>query len=98
MRELLAAIGLVFFVGACGEGEKPAAAKKSSGFPEWVEKGTGAFSADKNRVFRGVGSASGIKNASLARTTADNRGRAEIAKIFETYSASLMKEIGRAHV
>jgi hypothetical protein len=28
----------------------------------------------------------------LARTTADNRARAEIQKIFETYSASLMKD------
>jgi len=77
MRELLAAIGLVFFVGSCGGGgEKPAAAKKSSGFPEWVEKGTGAFSADKSRIFRGVGMASGIKNQALARTTSDNRARA----------------------
>jgi hypothetical protein len=40
----------------------------------------------------GVGSASGIRNHSLARTTADNRARSEIQKIFETYSASLMKD------
>jgi hypothetical protein len=61
-------------------------------YPEWVLKGSGAFGGDEGRVFYGVGSVTGIQNPSLARTTADNRGRAEIAKIFQTYSASLMKD------
>jgi len=61
-------------------------------YPEWVMKGSGAFGGEQGRVFYGVGSVSGIKNHALARTTADNRARAEIAKIFETYSASLMKD------
>ncbi len=60
-------------------------------YPEWVNKGSGAFGGEK-KVMYGVGSASGIRNHSLARTTADNRARAEIQKIFETYSASLMKD------
>lgn len=60
-------------------------------YPEWVNKGSGAFGGEK-KVFYGVGSASGIRNHSLARTTADNRGRAEISKVFETYTASLMKD------
>lgn len=60
-------------------------------YPEWVMKGSGAFGGE-SRVFYGVGSASGIRNHSLARTTADNRARAEISKVFETYSASLMKD------
>jgi hypothetical protein len=61
-------------------------------YPEWVMKGSGAFGGEKGRVFYGVGSVSGIKNHALARTTADNRARAEIAKTFEVYSASLMKD------
>lgn len=60
-------------------------------YPEWVNKGSGAFGGSK-RVFYGVGSASGIRNHSLARSTADNRARAELSKLFETYSASLMKD------
>lgn len=60
-------------------------------YPEWVNKGSGAFGGEK-KVFYGVGSASGIRNHSLARSTADNRARAEISKTFETYSASLMKD------
>ena len=60
-------------------------------YPEWVNKGSGAFGGEKS-VFYGVGSASGIKNHSLARSTADNRARAEISKVFSTYTASLMKD------
>lgn len=61
-------------------------------YPEWVLKGSGAYGGDAGRVFYGVGSVTGIKNHALARTTADNRARADLAKVFETYSASLMKD------
>jgi len=86
------------FAVACGGGEQ---AKTTEGqvtpggpvveYPEWVNKGSGAFGGER-RVFYGVGSASGIRNHSLARSTADNRARAEISKVFSTYSASLMKD------
>jgi hypothetical protein len=77
---------------ACG-GDKPAAqAGPVNTDPEWVNKGSGAFGAEGQKVFYGVGLASNIRNPALLRTTAENRARAEIAKIFETYSASLMKD------
>jgi hypothetical protein len=60
-------------------------------YPDWVNKGSGAFGGE-SQVFYGVGSASGIRNHSLLRNTADNRARAEIGRIFNTYSASLMKD------
>src|SRR5262245_41086206 len=80
---------------ACG-GEKKQEGQLSANtavveYPEWVNKGSGAFGGE-TKVFYGVGSASGIRNASLARSTADNRARAEISKTFEVYSASLMKD------
>ena len=90
---LVGSMGMVA-VGCGGRkmGEAPANLKGID-FPDWVVKGSGAFSNnDKERVFYGVGQVSGIKNMSLARSTADNRARAEIGKIFETYSASLMKD------
>jgi hypothetical protein len=78
---------------ACGGGKKEDAHQMEGvNYPEWVMKGSGAFGGERGRVFYGVGSVSGIKNHALARTTSDNRARAEIAKIFETYSASLMKD------
>jgi hypothetical protein len=79
---------------ACGgkkEGSEPKELKGID-YPEWVLKGSGAFGGEAGKVFYGVGSVTGIKNHALARSTADNRGRAEIAKIFEVYSASLMKD------
>lgn len=60
-------------------------------YPDWVNKGSGAFGGE-TKVFYGVGSASGIRNHSLLRSTADNRARSEIGKVFEVYTASLMKD------
>lgn len=64
----------------------------SKGEPRWVTKGSGAFDTPKGKVFFGVGSASGIQNKSLQISTSDNRARAEIAKIMETYVAVLTKD------
>ena len=60
--------------------------------PAWVDKGSGAFEGEMGNVFYGVGSAYGIKNPSLLRSTADNRARAEVARVFKTYTAALMKD------
>jgi hypothetical protein len=83
---------------ACADGEKTRregeapANLRGVDFPDWVLKGSGAFGGEGDKIFFGVGSVSGIRNHALARTTADNRARAEIAKVFEVYSASLMKD------
>lgn len=60
--------------------------------PNWVKAGSGAFHDSDDKVFYGIGAVVGIKNEPLARTSAENRARAEVAKIFETYTASLMKD------
>ena len=60
--------------------------------PEWVVKGSGAFGGERGRIFYGVASAYGIKNLSLHREAADNRARNEIAKVFQFYTKSLMKD------
>ncbi len=60
----------------------------SSDAPKWVHRGTRVI---KGSIY-GVGSVEGVANDSLAQTTATNRGIAEISKILETYSASLMKD------
>jgi len=60
--------------------------------PDWVLKGSGAYSDDKGKAFFGVGSATGIKNYSLQRTVADDRARADLAKVFQYYLASLTKD------
>lgn len=60
--------------------------------PEWVIKGSGAFGGERGKVFYGVGSAVGMKNMSLLRSAADNRARNEVAKVFQFYTSSLMKD------
>lgn len=60
-------------------------------YPDWVMKGSGAFGGEK-QVFYAVGAKSGIRNPALLRSAADNRARAEMQKVFETYTASLMKD------
>jgi hypothetical protein len=59
---------------------------------EWAWEGSGAFDTDEGRAFYGVGTASGIKSQALLEATADNRARAEVAKIFDAYVAILSKD------
>jgi hypothetical protein len=60
--------------------------------PDWVIRGSGAFKDSGNKVFYGVGAVTGVRNRPLAQSASENRARAEITKIFETYTASLMKD------
>jgi len=55
------------------------------GAPEWVNKGTAYVNDKDGRLFHGVGSASPMGDVSLQRSTADDRARAEVARIFSSY-------------
>ncbi len=81
----------VFALSGCG-GKDVVKSGYMAGAPTWVVKGSGAFEDDRGKVFYGVGSASGIRNHALLRSTSDNRARNELAKVFEIYTASLMKD------
>jgi hypothetical protein len=79
---------------ATGPGAAPTAQRQPSiydGAPDWVQKGSGAFGGERGKSFYGVGAASNIRNESLRRTAADAMARTEIAKIMNTYAASLTK-------
>ncbi len=73
---------------ACGGSKGKGDALRPANAPEWVARGS---RVQTGSIF-GVGSAAGIANTPLARDTASNRGRAEISRILEVYSASLMKD------
>jgi hypothetical protein len=66
------------------------------GTPRWVHRGSGAFDGEQGKAFYGVGIVQGIRNISLARQTADNRARGEIAKMFDLYVAAMMKDYQRS--
>jgi len=86
-------LGLVLIAGCAGTKKITATTPiQELKAPEWVLKGSGAFGGERGKVFYGVASATGIKNYSLLRAAADNRARNDVAKIFQFYTASLMKD------
>jgi len=87
MTKVLVVVAVVLLAG-CG-GKQVLMPKEA---PAWVIKGSGAFKDSGEHAFYGVGSVTGVHNKPLAVTVAENRARAEVAKTFETYSASLMKD------
>src|SRR5438132_14072032 len=60
--------------------------------PKWVEKGGGYMNEKNSKSFYGVGAISGVRNEPLAKEAADNRARADLAKIMDTYTAYLMRD------
>jgi len=94
MKHLLL-VGLIFLLGACASvpqiPEEPKALSEYDA-PKWVLIGGGAFTDDRGKAFYGVGSATGIKNYSLQRQVADDRARADLAKVFEYYVETLTKD------
>ncbi len=92
MGVFILSAGLSFLFSGCNSAPKPMPGAIAPAGPAWVNKGSGAFTEKGGKVFHGVGAISGIRNKPLATSAADNRARAEITKIFETYTASLMKD------
>lgn len=86
---LIFGLGLTALAG-CG-GNKVAPGPIAEKAPEWTNKGSGAFKDGGQSVFYGVGILAGVRNRGLAIPAADDRARAEIGKIMETYVASLGK-------
>ncbi len=90
---LLFAAALLTAIGCAGNKPAPAApAAAASTAPDWVNKGNGAFKDSAGAsVFYGVGVSEGIRQYPLARSTADDRGRAEIAQTMNTFVTVLSK-------
>mgnify|MGYP000606210847 CR=1 FL=1 len=60
--------------------------------PEWVNEGTNTLKDKNGRLFHGVGSAPSIGEQSLQMSTADDRARAEVAKILSSYMNVVSKD------
>ncbi|TLY22096.1 MAG: hypothetical protein E6K68_04030 [Nitrospirae bacterium] len=63
-----------------------------SSVPKWVDKGGGYMTEKDGKAFYGVGAVMGIRNEPLAKETADNRARADLAKYVDTYTSYLMRD------
>lgn len=56
-----------------------------SGAPDWVNEGTNILKDKDGRLFHGVGSVGAMGDASLQVATADDRARAEVARVLFSY-------------
>ena len=55
------------------------------GAPDWVNEGTAILKTHDGRMFHGVGSAPHMGDRSLQTSTADDRARAELARVLSSY-------------
>jgi hypothetical protein len=89
--QIALAFAAALALGACA-GKKPMSPIAANA-PEWVNKGSGAMKdKDGNQVFYGVGITQGVRNRALAVASADDRGRAELAKIMNSFVTTLTKD------
>ena len=63
-----------------------------AGAPDWVNEGTQAIDNDDGQLLHGVGMAPAMNDTSLQKSSADNRARAEIAHILQTYVDSTLSD------
>ena len=60
--------------------------------PDWVNEGTQAVKDDDGRLIHGVGMAPAMGDVSLQKATADNRARAEIARVLSTFVDAVISD------
>jgi hypothetical protein len=81
-----AAAFLALVLAACGGGKTVVESDLGiKGAPDWVNKGTQAVNDRDGRLFHGVGSSPSLGDDALQRSTADDRARAEVARMLSTY-------------
>jgi hypothetical protein len=83
--QMTVVLATVIALGACGGKTTVKSDLHIKGAPSWVNKGTQVLKDKDGRLFHGVGMAEDLGNMSLQQTTADNRARAEIARILSSY-------------
>jgi hypothetical protein len=79
------AIAAISLLTACGGPTNIESDLGIEGAPDWVNEGSQAVSDKDGRLIQGVGSAPDLGDASLQKATADNRARAEIARVLSSY-------------
>jgi len=66
------------------------------GAPDWVNRGTQAVNDKDGRLFHGVGSSPSLGDDALQRSTADDRARAEVARMLSTYIDAVSNDYSAA--
>ena len=95
MTQLLKTISvliLALVLGACSSKTMIESDMGLSDAPDWVNEGTQAVKDDDGRLIHGLGMAPAMGDVSLQKATADNRARAEIARVLSTYVDAVIKD------
>lgn len=85
IAKLLFVTMLAIAVSSCASKTKVDSDLGLSGAPDWVNEGTNILNDKDGRLFHGVGSASQMGDMALQKSVADDRARAEVAKILSSY-------------
>jgi len=72
-------------ISACSSTTKVKSDLGLKGAPDWVNQGTNILNDKDGRLFHGVGSASQMGDMALQKSVADDRARAEVARILSSY-------------
>jgi hypothetical protein len=82
---LLSVALFLLAISACSSTTKVESDLGIKGAPDWVNEGTNIISEKDGRLFHGVGSASAMGDMSLQKSVADDRARAEVARVLSSY-------------
>jgi hypothetical protein len=83
--KLLSMVLLALAISACSSKTKVESDLGLKGAPDWVNEGTNILNEKDGRLFHGVGSASPTGDMALQKSVADDRARAEVAKVLSSY-------------
>jgi len=85
VKMLFLSVLLAVFTGCSSEPTQVESNLGIKGAPDWVNKGSNVLSTKDGRMFHGVGSASQMGDMALQKATADDRARAEVARVFSSF-------------
>jgi len=88
-------ISVLFFVG-CSSKTVVESDLNINGAPDWVNEGNQMLNDEDGRLFHGIGSAPAMGDYSLQKNTADDRARAEVARVFSSYLTVASKDYSAA--
>ncbi len=95
MRKILLLVTTLLVVTGCSSKNSSTDIESDMGLkgaPAWVNNGTNAVSNEEGQLIHGVGSAPAMGDVSLQKATADNRARAEVARIMSTFIDSTLSD------
>lgn len=97
MKRLIGAgVSLLLILAGCSGKTMVESDLGIKGAPDWVNEGTQILNDKGGRYFHGVGQAPLMGDESLQISTADNRARAEVARILTNYIDVVHRDYGAA--